>query len=458
MVGGLNNAGSAGINSPAAVTFDKNGNLYFSDAGNNAVREVFPAGALAFPTTPIGTAAANETVTLANIGNLPVTIASQASFGLSGNTTDFSLVGGSCLAGATLAANGGTCTLQIGFTPTATGTRTLTVSITDDAVYSPQSFSINGVGTTALPVVLNTITPAGAIAGAADTTIIAAGANFTSTSVVNFNTTPLATTFVSATQLTAVVPAALITTAGTANITVTDSFSGSTSQPEIFTILPGTPAVVTFTAPPTMPGEQPTLNFSLTQGYPVEITGTMTLTFAPDTGNPDNPQIQLVSTTTGVTVAPGGRSLTFPLAANSTATPVVMVQVGNVSGTITITLQLTAAGVNVTPIQCRAGYDRCRAGRSYDHRSVIHYGRQYAHRPGDRIFHDSRDSIRDLQLYPRQRSIAEPEDLHRPRHHTLPDLVHHRRFGAVRERLYLHSAVYALRTGYGGGRRWGDAD
>jgi hypothetical protein len=75
----------------------------------------------------------------------------------------------------------------------------------------------------------------------------------------------------------------------------------------------------------------------------------MTLTFAPDTGNPDNPQIQLVSTSTGVTVAPGGRSLTFPLAANSTATPVVMVQVGNVSGTITITLQLTAAGVNVTP-------------------------------------------------------------------------------------------------------------
>jgi FG-GAP-like repeat/Bacterial Ig-like domain (group 3)/Beta-propeller repeat/NHL repeat/FG-GAP repeat len=349
VVGGLNNAGSAGINSPAALTFDKNENLYFSDAGNNAVREVFPAGALAFPTTPIGTAAANETVTLANIGNLPVTIASQASFGLSGNTTDFSLVGGSCLAGATLAANGGTCTLQIGFTPTATGTRTLTVSITDDAVYSPQSFSISGVGTTALPVVLNTITPAGALAGAADTTITAAGANFTSTSVVNFNATPLATTFVSATQLTAVVPAALITTAGSANITVTDAFSGSTSQPSVFTILPGTPSVVTFTAPPTSPGEQPTLNFSLTQGYPVDIAGTMTLTFTPDTGNPDNPQIQLASTTTGVTVAPGGRSLTFPLAANSTATPVVMVQVGNVSGTITITLQLTAAGVNVTP-------------------------------------------------------------------------------------------------------------
>jgi sugar lactone lactonase YvrE len=349
VVGGLNNAGSAGINAPSALAFDKNGNLYFSDAGNNAVREVFPAGALAFPATEIGTAAANETVTLSNIGNLPVVIASGDSFGLSGDTTDFSLAGGSCLAGATLAANGGSCALQIGFTPTVLGTRTLTVSITDDAVYSPQSFSISGTGVNALAVVLNTITPAGALAGASDTTITATGANFTATSVVNFNGAPLVTTFVSTTQLTAVVPAALIVTTGTANITVSDPLSDSTSQPQVFTILPGTPAVVTFTAPPANPGEQPTLNFSLTQGYPVAITGTMTLTFAPDTGNPDNPQIQLTSTTDGVTVAPGGRTLTFPLAANSTAVPVVMVQVGNVSGTITITLQLTAAGVNVTP-------------------------------------------------------------------------------------------------------------
>jgi sugar lactone lactonase YvrE len=349
VVGGLNNAGSAGVNAPSALAFDAAANLYFSDAGNNAVREVFPAGALAFPTTTIGAAAANETVTLANIGNLPVTIASPASFGLSGNTADFSLAGGSCLAGATLAPNGGFCTLQIGFTPTATGTRTLSVSITDDAVYSPQSFSISGVGTATAPVVLNTITPAGAIAGAADTTITAAGANFTATSVVNFKAAPLATTFVSAAQMTAVVPAALLTTAGTANVTVTDSSTGTASQPQVFTILPGTPGVVTFTAPPASPGEQPTLNFSLTQPYPIAITGTMTLTFTPDSGNPDNPQIQLASTTAGVTLAPGGRSLTFPLAANSTATPVVLVQVGNVSGTITISLQLNAAGVNVTP-------------------------------------------------------------------------------------------------------------
>ncbi len=346
--GGLDNAGSAGVNSPEAVTLDAAGNLYFSDSGNNAIREVFPAGALVFPATEIGTPAANVTVTLSNIGNLPVTIASAASFGLSGNTTDFSLVGGSCLAGATLAPNGGSCALEIGFTPTATGTRTLTVSITDDAVYSPQSFQISGTGVNAAAVVLNTISPTGAIAGAANTTITAAGSNFTPTSVVNFNTTPLVTTYVSATQLTAVVPAALITTVGTANITVTDPASDSTSLPVVFSIVP-TGLGVTFSAPAAGPGEQPTLNFQLTTAYPVPLTGTMTLTFTPTSGNPDNPQVQLASTSTDVTVAPGGRSLTFPLAANSTATPVIMVQVGNVAGTISVTLQLTAAGVNVTP-------------------------------------------------------------------------------------------------------------
>jgi hypothetical protein len=348
VVGGLNNAGSAGINAPSALALDTAGNIYFSDSGNNAVREVFPAGVLAFPATELGTPAANLTVTLSNIGNLPVTVAPEASFVLTGNTADFSLAGGSCLAGATLAANGGTCTLEIGFTPTALGTRTLTVSIPDDAVNSPQIFSISGTGVTAPAVVLSAISPTGAIAGAASTTVTATGANFTATSVLNFNGAPLVTTFVSATQLTAVVPAALITAVGTANITVTDPLSDSTSAPAVFSIVPSGLGV-TFSAPSANPGEQPTLNFALTQAYPAALTGTMTLTFTPDTGNPDNPQVQLASTSTDVTVAPGGRTLTFPLAANSTATPVVMVQVGNVSGTITVTLQLTAAGVNVTP-------------------------------------------------------------------------------------------------------------
>jgi sugar lactone lactonase YvrE len=339
VVGGLNNAGSAGINAPSALAFDLKDNLYFSDTGNNAIREVFPAGALVFPATPVATSAAPLTVTLSNIGNVPVTIASQASFGFSGNTTDFSLVGGTCLQGATLAANGGNCTLEIGFTPTATGTRTLTVSITDNAVYSPQSFQIGGTGTTAGAVVLNTISPTGVSAGAGNTTITASGANFTPTSVVNFNAAPLATTFVSASQLMAVVPAALLTTAGAVTITVTDASSDSTSQAQTFTIAPA--VAVTFSGPSTSnPGQQPTLNFTLSQAYPVPLNVAMTMTFAPAGSNPDNPQVQF---------ATGGRTFGFTLAANTTATPIIQVQTGTVAGTITVSLQLTANGINVTP-------------------------------------------------------------------------------------------------------------
>jgi sugar lactone lactonase YvrE len=343
VVGGLDNAGSAGINAPSALAFDLKDNLYFSDTGNNAIREVFPAGALVFPTTNVGTAATPLTVTLSNIGNVAVEIASGESFALSGNATDFSLIGGTCLTSpATLAPNGGSCTLQIGFKPTAAGTRNLTVSVTDNAVFSPQSFQISGMGeTTSLPaVVLTTISPVGATVGASNTTITATGANFTSTSVVNFNSIPLTTTFVSATQLTAVVPAALLASTGTAAVTVTDSASDSSSGPAVFTIVPSG-LNVTFSGPSTTsPGEQPPLTFQLNQPYPVDLAGTMTLTFAPDPGNPANPQVQFAS---------GGTTLNFTLPANTTTTPAVMVQVGTISGTITVTLRLTAAGVNITP-------------------------------------------------------------------------------------------------------------
>jgi len=66
----------------------------------------------------------------------------------------------------------------------------------------------------------------------------------------------------------------------------------------------------------------------------------MTLTFAPDPGNPPNPQVQF---------ATGGTTFNFTLPANTTTTPAEMVQVGTIAGTITVTLQLTAAGVDVTP-------------------------------------------------------------------------------------------------------------
>jgi MBG domain (YGX type) len=146
VAGGLNNPGSAGVNSPDAVTLDSAGNLYFCDAGNNAVRELSPAAPPAFPATPINTAATPLVLTLGNIGNLPITV-TPAGFTLSGDTSDFALSGGTCLTGTgVLPANGGTCKLHVMFTPTASGIRSVTVSVTSDGVNSPLSFQIAGTG------------------------------------------------------------------------------------------------------------------------------------------------------------------------------------------------------------------------------------------------------------------------------------------------------------------------
>lgn len=88
-------------------------------------------------------------------------------------------------------------------------------------------------GTTATPT-LTSLSPDSATAGGAAFTITATGTNFVSGATINWNATPLTTTFVSATSLTASVPATDIATAGTASVTVTAS--GNTSSAVSFII------------------------------------------------------------------------------------------------------------------------------------------------------------------------------------------------------------------------------
>ncbi len=82
--------------------------------------------------------------------------------------------------------------------------------------------------------VINSLSPALAIAGGSPFTLAIDGNNFVGSNV-QWNGTPLTTTFVSATQLTALVPANLIASMGSASITVVNA-GGATSAPAIFTI------------------------------------------------------------------------------------------------------------------------------------------------------------------------------------------------------------------------------
>lgn len=113
---------------------------------------------------------------------------------------------------------------------------TANVTVTTPAPGGGTSSAQTFVITNPVPTV-SSLSPASAIAGSAPFTLSVNGTGFVSTSVVNFNGTILTTTFVSATQLTASVPASVIAAAGMANVTVTTSApGGGTSSAQTFTI------------------------------------------------------------------------------------------------------------------------------------------------------------------------------------------------------------------------------
>jgi YVTN family beta-propeller protein len=84
---------------------------------------------------------------------------------------------------------------------------------------SSVSFVVNSVGVTPLPSITS-LSPSSVTAGGAGFTLTVNGSGFTSSSIVQWNGASRTTTFVSSTQLTAVIPASDIANPGTVQITV----------------------------------------------------------------------------------------------------------------------------------------------------------------------------------------------------------------------------------------------
>jgi len=98
------------------------------------------------------------------------------------------------------------------------------------------TFTINAGSNNPVPVA-TTLNPSSAAKGGSAFTLTVTGSSFVSSSVVKWNGTSLTTTYVSATQLNAPVPAADIATAGTATVTVfTPTPGGGTSTGLTFSI------------------------------------------------------------------------------------------------------------------------------------------------------------------------------------------------------------------------------
>ncbi len=169
--GQLNNCGitlDAGASCTIDVTFSPaangplSGNISITDTAANSPQLVTLSGtgiggtvtvtatpaSLTFSSQQVGTTSANKPVTVKNTGNMSTTLSIAPATGDYAQTNTCS---------STLSA-GASCTVNVTFTPTATGTRTGAISITDQASNSPQSVSLTGTGTSGGTVTI-TVTP-----------------------------------------------------------------------------------------------------------------------------------------------------------------------------------------------------------------------------------------------------------------------------------------------------------
>jgi hypothetical protein len=129
-------------------------------------------------------------------------------------------------------------------------------------------------------------------------------------------------------------------------IRVSDSAQPPLSATRAFTINIAPPALptvsVTQLSDTATPASQPAFGVTLGQAYPLDLTGTATLTFKPASG-PVDP---------AVVFANGQTTMTFSLPAgqtSATAGGTMAFQTGTTAGTITITIVLSAGGVALNP-------------------------------------------------------------------------------------------------------------
>jgi len=99
------------------------------------------AGSLSFGNQPVDIASSSETLTLSNNSSTALSISSIALTGA--NPADFT-ENNTC--GSSVAAEG-SCTLVTMFKPSASGSRSATLSVTDNASGSPQTVALSGTGT-----------------------------------------------------------------------------------------------------------------------------------------------------------------------------------------------------------------------------------------------------------------------------------------------------------------------
>jgi hypothetical protein len=293
-------------------------------------------GATANGTFGITIAPADLAIVTASLPDGVVGVAYSASLTASGGLPPYSWTVTGLPDGLTATASG-----AISGTPKTAGKFTVNVNVSDAAGTSFGDRRI-GYSLTIAPAPLG-ITTASAPNGTAGTAYSASFAASGGTAPYTFSATGLPAGL-SMSAAGAITGTPTAPGAATIVVTVKDAAGASASRSFPVTIgLPSAPPLnftVAGVSDTALPLQQPRLQVSLGNTFPVDVVVTLTLTFAPDSGA-DDPTIQFSS---------GGRStrITVPAGATNGATDVGL-QTGSVAGLIAITAQMQAGGQDVTP-------------------------------------------------------------------------------------------------------------
>jgi hypothetical protein len=276
------------------------------------------------PGLPVTTTGVVYTVTISAAGGTPPYIWSISTGSLPGGMTLNSATG------------------VISGTPASSGVFQFTVQVTDSAsVSATKQFTLNV--TQPLSFTTAPTLPGGAAGTPYSAELSASGGTPPYTWTITGGALPNGLGFNASSGLISGTPAAT----GTFSFTVQVTDNAQTKAAKAFTIsiiLHALPQVNIVGVPQTSTAAQQ-ISFSVTlaSGYPLDISGEITLSFQPDAVVPaDDPAIQFST---------GGRIASFTIPANTTAAvfsvPQISVQTGTVSGAITMTFTLQAGGAEL---------------------------------------------------------------------------------------------------------------
>ena len=144
--------GSLAVGSNSFFTPAQTAELKGTGANGPVPQAILSTAQVSFGNQRVGTAALAKTITLSNPGTAPLAILGLSLSGV--NTLDFNTPAITCA--STLPA-GSSCMISVTFSPSAAGSRTASLSITDSVATSPQTIALSGTGIIAPVASLNPI-------------------------------------------------------------------------------------------------------------------------------------------------------------------------------------------------------------------------------------------------------------------------------------------------------------